>query len=144
MNAKELNVMGGELQDKITTAIVTMMNEHNVKLISFVLNGSYADFDVERTFVLDRDSYGSCFESEVVAVYTNGRSLEILYEDNDNISTETWNELEENTFVTDSELAEKIHKENEFIGVESLIAPTDTLLSLVYGVEEALKSLKEN
>ena len=143
MNAKELNIKGGELQGEIITAIIEMMNEHNVKLISFVLNGSYSDFDVERTFVLDMDDYGVAYESEVVAVYTNGRSVEILY-DNTKIPTETWNELEENTFVTDSELAEKIHKENKFIGVDSLIAPTDTLLHLVYSVEEALETLKES
>ena len=143
MKAKELNTMGGELQGKIITAIVEMMNKHNVKLISFVLNGSYSDFDVERTFVLDVDDYGVAYESEVVAVYNNGRSVEILY-DKPNISTETWTELEENIFVTDSELAEKIHKENDFISVDSLIAPTDTLLQLVYSVEEALETLKES
>ena len=143
MKAKELNVMGDELQGKIITAIIEMMNKHNVKLISFVLNGSYSDFDIERTFVLDMDDYGVAYESEVVAVYTNGRSVEILY-DNNKISFETWNELEENIFVTDSELAEKLHNENEFVNVDSLVAPTDTLLHLVYSVEEALETLKES
>lgn len=143
MNAKELNIKGGELQGEIITAIIEMMNKHNVKIISFVLNGSYSDFDVERTFVLDMDDYGVAYESEVIAVYTNGRNIEILY-DCDRISTETLTELEEHTFVTDSELAEKLHKKNEFVGVDSLIAPTDTLLCLVYSVEEALETLKES
>ena len=138
MVARKLSLLGCELQDKAISAIIKMMEDNCTKLISFICNGDHSDFDIDRTYVFVDEGDGDVVEKEVVAVYNNGHSIEILY-DNDRISSETLTALDENIIITDNKLAEEIYNKGEFISIDETFAPTDSLLQLVWSVEEALE-----
>lgn len=135
--AKELNEKGIALYDETKKAIMEMMKEENVSLISFTRNGESRDMDVDHSYACVEVN-GLIEQNEIIAVAIMDNNLVILV-DNPYIMTETYHTLDVHTFYSYNSAVEEIFEEEEFIDIHETLTPTDTILQLVYSVEEMLK-----
>lgn len=139
--AKKLNEKGIALYDEIKKSIMDMMKEKNVSLISFTRNGEHSELDVDRTFACI-EVHGAIEQVEVVAVAIMDNNLVILA-DTPYIMDETLNYLDEHTFFSFNSAIEEIFEEEEFLDIHDTFTPTDTILQLVYSVEEMLENTEQ-
>lgn len=146
MKNKEFIKRAVELQNDTIKAIVETMNENNIALISFVTNGDHSDFDVDKAFVFVES--GWLFQQqEIIAVYTDGKSLYIL-SDNVNIQFETIDILGEHIAVYKDnhdvlKQIEDCFKTEQWCTADEFFNPTDTLVDLLVSVEETIECIKE-
>lgn len=98
---KEIQTRFNNLAKDAEKAIIDAMVAQNVECISFATNGDNSNFDVDKAYAtvyVDRDYeclYKSC---EIIAVYTDGKNLEIITIE-DEVSFEQLNHLETPIFA---------------------------------------------
>lgn len=139
MDAKSYQKKANKLQDDMLNYIVGLMDMNDVKLISFVNNGDYSDFDVDRSFAFV-DVNSTPIEKEIIAVYLENGNLFILCEDE--LGAEYYNILEETIVFKDSITANELFENLPFITLDETFAPLDTVLQLMWSVEETLQCVE--
>lgn len=145
MKNQEFSKRAIELQNDTINAIVEMMNENNIALISFTLNGDSSDFDVDKAYAVVECDWmiGMFDEQEIIAVYTDGKSLFILT-DNEKVLMETIDVLDENIVVykDNHEILEQINdcfEIEQWSTSDAFFNPTDTLIDLLVSIEETIE-----
>lgn len=139
--SKELSQKAVAIVNDASKGIIELMTEKNVALISFVTNGNDSDFDVDRSYIFVGDKYGIVTEQEIVAVYTDGKSLYIL-PDSAVLPTEVMNRLEEEIFFQSSgDVTVNFEdlKPDLWDIPDNFFNPTDTMIDLLASVEQALE-----
>ena len=142
--SKELSNLAVSIQNDAVQSIIDLMTENNVALISFVQNGDYSTFDVDRAyaFVLGNEYVE---EKEIIAVYTDGKSLFLLPDINTPFSDLSL-DLSEIIIAKNKDI-EKIggydsdFEKLDWMTSDSLFNPTDTLIDLFASVEQTMELL---
>lgn len=135
-----------DIRNNIEKAIIEEMKKNGLVMISFVLNGSTSDFDVDRAFAIVEDSCELIANQEIVAVCVVDNNLHILTDDT--IDTSTMNVLDEKIFFynkneEDKKIIDELLDKENWLGSLDLFNPTDTLMDLLVSVEESVEMLNE-
>lgn len=140
--SKELAQRAIAIVNDATDRIVELMTEKNVALISFVTNGDYSDFDIDRAFAFINGRHGVVLEEEIVAVYTDGKTLFIL-PDGVDIPSSVIDKLGEGVFFDSADGVDCSVYDHIWKLSDSLFNPTDTMIDLLASVEEAMELYDE-
>lgn len=130
-NFQKFTTKACELQRKMEDSIISEMDRLNIGLISFVKNGDYAEFDVDRAFALV-DTWDEPQYCEVIGVMKYENRVCIIANTAD-LKEKTLNLLEQAELFPQEEIVNivaEIGDEDEIRLVEETLMPTDTLLEI--------------
>lgn len=157
MDMKHLEVLQGIVEDNlkstekhIETALVNSMNQLNIGMISFALNGDNSDFDCPRAYLtLPDNSFMSdepYYTREIIVVVNTDDKIYVI-QNTDEVDGDLLDTLEEFTHFTKEDTEKMMKKLNPLLyGVVEnyeVLNHASTMVQLLDCVKDALYPIEE-
>ena len=138
-NIKRFSSRINHLREEMQNAIILMMIENNVEMISFANNGNYADFDVDKAYVLEDGNYDVEY-AEVIAVKVNKETKSLYILTDNKLSFADLDALESGVIFHFGDENMPNIDEDYFVAIDDTFSPFDTSEMVYISVAETLNN----